>query len=403
MPPMISYDEALDRILGAAPRLATESVELATCVGRVLAEDIVCEQPIPAFDYSAMDGYAFVFADLAPGERARLPIAGVSRPGGQLLEKVREGAACRIFTGAPVPPPADTVVAQEDVDADGDGIVLLRAPKREQHVRRRGEDMAVGTVALTQGMRLRTQHVGLCAALDRARLLVARKPRVTILTTGDELRTAGSTAFPGSVIDGNGPMISALVTACGGIAEHRHAADEIEAVRDEVRLALRQSDLVLTIGGISVGSHDHVRGALGAERVALDFWKVAIKPGKPVAHGRHGEVRVLGLPGNPAAAFVTATLFAAPLLRAMQGDAAARPKWIAARAAHEMSLPDGRTEFARARIEVDEDGQLFVSLFAHQASGSTVGIARANALAWLPGRGGKLSKDETLRVLPLTR
>ena len=400
---MISYDEALARILAETCRLPTEDVELADCVGRVLADDIVCREPIPAFDYSAMDGYAFVFAELPTGDRSRLAVMGVSRPGGAVLEKIEPLTACRIFTGAPVPPPADTVVAQEDVEKVGPGeqIVFLRAPKYRQHVRRRGEDLQEGSVALAKGVRLGTQHVGLCAALDQARISVARKPRVTILTTGDELRLAGSKVFPGSVVDGNGPMICALVKDCGGLAEHRHAADEMGAVREEIRRALERSDLLLTIGGISVGSHDHVRTALEAEGVELDFWKVAIRPGKPVAYGRHGDVRVLGLPGNPAAAFVTATIFAAPLLRAMQGNVSVRPKWIAARAAHEMRLPEGRAEFARAKVEFDEDGRVFVSLFSQQASGSTVGIARANALAWLEGPGGTLEKGGKLRVLLL--
>jgi len=398
---MISYDEALDRILQDAPRLAAELVEMAASVGRVVAEDIICEHPIPAFDYSAMDGYAFAFADLPLAEPLRLPVAGISRPGGELLARVRPGTACRILTGAPLPPLADTVVPQEDVDPDSDGILFRRGPQKGRHIRRRGDDMQIGALAITRGTILGARHMGLCAALDRAHLKLARKPRVTILTTGDELRAVGSPFTPGSVVDGNGPMISALVNDCGGIAQHDHVADELNAIRDAIRRALVNSDLILTIGGISVGSHDHVRAALSAEGVILDFWKVAIKPGKPVAYGRHGDVRVLGLPGNPAAAFVTATIFAAPLLRMMQGHGAARPAWIAARAMHDMALPDGRDEFARANVEFGSDGQLLVSLLPQQASGSTVGIAKANALARLVGRSGTLTKGEPLQILML--
>lgn len=396
---MISYDEALDRILQDSPRLPSEFVDLQASVGRVLAEDLICNEPIPAFDYSAMDGYAFVFADLPQEAEPRLPVVGISRPGGELLSRVQSGTACRILTGAPLPSPADTVVPQEDVNADASGIALQRIPQKGRHIRRRGDDMNVGALAIARGTCLGVRHIGLCAALDRPILELTRKPRVTILTTGDELRVVGSPVTPGSVVDGNGPMISALVNDCGGIATHRHAADDLEAVRFAIRQALDGSDLILTIGGISVGSHDHVRAALEAEGVILDFWKVAIKPGKPVAHGRHGNVRVLGLPGNPAAAFVTATIFAAPLLRAMQGHSAARPMWIAARAKHDMVLPDGRDEFARANVEFGSDGQLVVSLLPQQASGSTVGIARANALARLVGRGGTLLTGEPLRIL----
>lgn len=398
---MISYDEALNRIHEDAPRLSSELVELQDSVGRVLAEDLICQEPIPAFDYSAMDGYAFAFADLPQGSPFRLPVVGISRPGGELLSHVQQGTACRILTGAPLPLHADTVVPQEDVDVDENAIVIRRVPQKGRHIRRRGDDLHIGALAISRGTKLEVRHMGLCAALDRPQLVMARRPRVAILTTGDELRSAGSPAVPGSVVDGNGPMICALVNDCGGIANHRHVADDLDAVRNAIRQALEVSDLVLTIGGISVGSHDHVRSAIEAEGVILDFWKVAIKPGKPVAYGRHGQVRILGLPGNPAAAFVTATIFTAPLLRAMQGHAQARPAWIAARAAHDMVLPDNRDEFARANVEFDADGQLLVSLLPQQASGSTVGIARANALAWLVGRGGTLTKGEPLRILRL--
>lgn len=398
---MISYDEALDRILQDAPLLSSEAVDLTACIGRVLAEDLICEQPIPAFDYSAMDGYAFVFADISNSDSLRLPVVGVSRPGGELLAEVRPGTACRIFTGAPLPTLADTVVPQEDVNADSEGITFRQMPQKGRHIRRRGDDLQVGALAISRGTILSARHIGLCAALDRARIKLTRKPRVAIITTGDELRAVGSSFVPGSVVDGNGPMIMALVNDCGGIAQHYHAADDLESIRESIRHALAQSDLILTIGGISVGSHDHVRTALSAEGVSLDFWKVAIKPGKPVAYGRQGNVRILGLPGNPAAAFVTATIFAAPLLRAMQGQSTSRPMWIAAKATHDLVLPDGRDEFARANAEFSPDGQLLVSLLPQQSSGSTVGIAKANALARLVGRGGILAKGEPLRVLML--
>lgn len=398
---MLSFDEALDRILADAPILGSETVDLALSVGRILARDIVAPTPLPAFDYSAMDGYAFSYSDLSAGENPRLPVQGISRPGAAPLEMVKSGTACRIFTGAPIPPPADTVVAQEDVGEENSEIIFSRLVKRGQHVRRKGEDLPAGAMAILRGERLSTRHMGLCAALDYARVVVARKPRVTILTTGDELRSIGSPYFPGSVVDGNGPMIGSLVDECGGFPTYVHARDTLEDVRNGVRRALQESDLVLTIGGISVGSHDHVREALLAEGVILDFWKVAIKPGKPLAYGRKDQLRVLGLPGNPAAAFVTATLFAKPLLRALQGATQTRHSWMVARAKHDMPLPAGKVEFARATLETDAAGWPVVTLLGHQASGSNVGIARAHALAWLPGHGGCIAAGETVRVLPL--
>ena len=398
---MLLFEDALNRILDDAPKLGAERVAFASCVGRILAENLVATTPMPPFDYSAMDGYAFAFADLPAGNERRLLVEGVSRPGAAPLEYVAMRTACRIFTGAPIPNLADTVVAQEDVVLDEGSILFSRAVKCGQHVRRKGEDLGAGAIAISQGQRLATKHLGLCAALDRSHMTVMQKPRVTILTTGDELRNVGSAAFPGSVVDGNGPMIGSLVIDCGGIPKLVHARDTIDAVRDGVRRALEDTDVLLTIGGISVGSHDHVREALEAEGVTLDFWKVAMKPGKPLAYGRKGNIRVLGLPGNPAAAFVTATLFAAPLLRAVQGDAAARHRWLVARANHEMVLPEGRIEFARAKLDVDDAGWPSVALLGHQASGSNVGISRAEALAWLPGRGGRIEVGEPVRVLPL--
>lgn len=398
---MLPFEDALNRILDDAPKLGSERVAFASCVGRILAEDLVATTPIPSFDYSAMDGYAFAFADLPAGDARRLPVNGVSRPGAAPLEYVAIRTACRIFTGARMPNPADTVVAQEDVVFEEGSILFSRAVKCGQHVRRKGEDLEAFAIAISRGQRLATKHLGLCAALDRSHITVVQKPRVTVLTTGDELRNVGSAAFPGSVVDGNGPMIGSLVTDCGGIPKLVHARDTIDAVRDGVRRALEDTDVLLTIGGISVGSHDHVREALEAEGVTLDFWKVAMKPGKPLAYGRKGNIRVLGLPGNPAAAFVTATLFAAPLLRAVQRDAAARHRWLVARAKHEMVLPEGRIEFARAKLDVDDAGWPSVALLGHQASGSNVGISRAEALAWLPGRGGRIEVGEPVRVLPL--
>ena len=397
---MLSFEDALTRILDDAPALGNEAVDLVSSVGRILAQNMHASTPIPAFDYSAMDGYAFAFADL-PADAPRLSVEGASRPGAMPLERVQEGTACRIFTGAPIPRHADTVVAQEDVHKEDGCIVLARPVKRGQHVRRQGEDLALGAIAIPKGERLATRHIGLCAALDLAQLLVAQKPRVTILTTGDELRAAGTPAFPGSVVDGNGPMIGSLVSEAGATSLRVHARDTLEDMREGVRKALQNSDLVLTIGGISVGAHDHVKEALVAEGVELDFWKVAIKPGKPLAYGRKDKIRVLGLPGNPAAAFVTATLFAVPLLRAMQGATHVRHSWMVLPAKHDMTLPEGRVEFARAQIEVDENGIPSVALCGHQASGSNVGLARANALAWLPDRGGKLAMGDVLRVLPL--
>lgn len=372
---MLTLDEARTKILTDVPQLATERLPLDACLGRVLAEDVDGASPLPPFDYSAMDGYAICTTDhQAPGT---LPLVGESRAGGPLPDALAPGAAARILTGAPVPPRANAVIPQEDVSREGDRVTLRALPPPGKHIRRRGEDLAEGARALDRGVRLSPAHLGLLATVDRAAVLVAKRPRVTIVSTGDELRRPGEPGRPGSIVDGNSFMLAAMCARVGADAERVHVRDDLDATRAAIRGALG-SDLVLTVGGVSVGDHDYVREALAAEGVELDFWRIAIKPGKPLAFGLRDRARVLGLPGNPAAAFVTFLLFAAPLLRAMQGDL--KPVVThRARLLRPARATESRTELARARMSGGE-----VELFDNQASGAVTAIAWCDALAVLP-------------------
>lgn len=314
---MLPFDDALRRILQSAPALSSERVSLELGVGRVLAEDLIAGMPLPGFDYSAMDGYAVAASTFGGTGPWALPVRGESRAGA-LAPELTPHSACRIFTGAPIPVGADTVVMQENVVREGDVAHFAEAPKPGAHIRRRGEDLAQGAVAISRGTRLTAFRIGLAAAVDRGELLVARRPRVSILCTGEELRTPGSIALPGTIPDSNGPSLAAMAAAAGAVTRvEPRTGDTLHATEQALRSALQETDLLLTVGGVSVGEHDLVKAALSNVGAQLDFWKVQIRPGKPLAFGRFGDTLILGLPGNPVSAQLTLSLFGLPLLRAL--------------------------------------------------------------------------------------
>lgn len=393
---MLPFAEALQRIVDSATLLGSERIELGLGVGRVLAEDLMARSPLPGFDYSAMDGYAVTRDSFAGEGPWSLPVRGESRAGA-LASPLMVGSACRIFTGAPIPEGADTIVMQEDVTRDGDSARFAEVPALGAHIRRRGEDLPEGAIAVAKGTRLNPFHIGLAAAVDRNELLVARRPRVTILCTGEELRSPGSPAIPGTIPDSNGPSLAALVAAAGAIPVLApRTGDTLEATEAALRGALRGCDLLLTVGGVSVGEHDLVRAALERVGAELEFWKVQIRPGKPLAFGRHGETSILGLPGNPVSAQLTFALFGMPLLRAMQGDRAPIPLRGRARLQNELRQKPGRTGFYRAQLQ----GDLAITA-SNQASGSAVSLAQADALLILPADSAGLPAGESVEFIRL--
>jgi molybdopterin molybdotransferase len=380
---MIAFEEALSRLLEAARPLGAERVALDDAAGRVLAEDVVARAAIPAFDHSAMDGYAVAAADLAGDGPFTLPVRGESAAGAGAA-RLEGGTACRIFTGARLPNGADAVIMQEDVTREGELIRFATRPRPQQHVRRRGEDLAEGTVALARGARLGPGAIALAAGLERAFLHVARRPIVSVLCTGDELRSPGDPARADSIPETNGFFVAAAARALGAHARVLpFVRDTREDAERAVREALRGVDVLVTIGGVSVGDHDVVRPALEAAGVALDFWRVAMKPGKPLAVGRAGATHVLGLPGNPASASLTFLMFGAPLLRALQGDVAPLPPRVPVRVRGSLRRKAGRLELARARLSI-EGGELVATLAPNQASGAVTSFAWADALVVVP-------------------
>ncbi len=380
---MLSFDEALARLLAGVSPLGAESVLLAEAAGRVLARDLVADVPLPRFDQSAMDGYALDEAALEGSPPWELRVAGESSAGADPPALAR-GTACRIFTGARVPAGADTVVMQERVQREGDRLRIDARPSRGQNVRREGEDIAPGNAALAAGSRLSPGALALAAMLDAPELVVRRRPRVTILCTGNELRAPGAPGGPASIPEANSPALAALARQAGAtVRVEATARDDAGEVADAVARALEGTEVLLTIGGVSVGDHDVVRPALERVGVVLDFWRVAIKPGKPLVVGRAPGARVLGLPGNPASALVTFALFGAPLLRALQGDARPHAMRLPVRLAAARRRSPDRLEMLRASLEV-EGRELRARVHDNQASGAATSLASSDGLAMVP-------------------
>jgi molybdopterin molybdotransferase len=398
---MLTFEQARARVIESAPRLGAERVFVHRACGRVLAEPVVSTVDLPGFDYSAMDGYALRSADVSSAP-VTLPVhERESRAGGASPPECAPGTCVRVFTGARIPPGADAVEMQENVVRDGALARFTRPATEGQHIRRQGEDLRAGAESLANGTRLTPAHLSLLTALGHVRVTVARRPVVTIVPTGDELRAPEDPEREGSVIESISPAVAAFVEQCGGEARVApFARDNVVAVRAAITEALAASDLVVTVGGVSVGEYDFVRDALEGAGVTLDFWKVAIKPGKPVALGRAGDKRWLGLPGNPASALLTFTLFGAPLLRAMQGDAKPVPPLVDATLARAVEHGVGRLEFLRAML--DEGGApARVDVLRGQASGSVVSMARADGYALLDAERSRYEQGSTVQVMRL--
>jgi molybdopterin molybdotransferase len=393
---MLDFELARQRILAEVKPLGSELVPVDEADGRVLSEDLCSSVDLPPFDYSAMDGYAVRAADFGGAGPWQLRVSAEQRAGGS-GQALAAGTAARIFTGAPLLDGADSVIMQEDAERAGDNVTFRAAPKLGNHVRRRGEDLASGAVALARGTRLNPFRLGLAAALDCATLPVTRRPRVALLCTGDELRDAGSAARPGSIPDSNGPSLAALARRTGAVVRRLpRTSDDLSETRQALRSALAECDLLLTVGGVSVGDHDVVKTALEAEGVNIDFWKVKIKPGKPLAFGKREGALVLGLPGNPVSAQLTLCLFGLPLLRALQGDAAAVPRTFEVRLGSAISQKPGRLGFYRARLV---DGVAVVH--GNQASGAPTSMAQADLLVLIPEDSSGAAAGTTVSALRL--
>jgi molybdopterin molybdotransferase len=402
---MLSFDEARALVVRDVEPVASERVSVFEASGRTLREDLTAPFPLPAFDYSAMDGYAYRAADLSGTGPYTLKVDGVSSAGAP-LGRLTPGTACRIFTGAVLPQGADSVVMQEDVTLDGDVARFAAAGRPFTNVRRRGEDLAEGQIALCSGDELHPGRVALAAALDRATLVVSRRPVVGILGTGDELRSPGEPGPLGTIVESNGFFVKACAERAGALGRlHRFVADDEAALDRAFSEALAGTDLLVTIGGVSVGDRDLVRPALTRAGVEISFHKVAMKPGKPLTFGRRGGTIVLGLPGNPASSSLTFLLFGLPIIRRLLGmsEVFEAPMRLPLRlTGGSVTRKPGRTELARG-VFIQDGGARCVELATNQSSGAVTSFAQAECLIRIDAETTTLRDGDLLSVLPLWR
>src|SRR5262249_39867514 len=315
---MISVEEALARLLAPLEALPPEQVSVADAVGRVLAEDVAARRTQPPFAVSAMDGYAVRSEDVAKVPTA-LKIVAEIPAGAGYGGTIGQGEAARLFTGAPLPAGADAIVIQEDTERDGERVTVKEAGPKGRYVRRAGLDFAEGDVLLKSGRRLTPRDIGLAAAMNRPWLFVHRRPRVGILSTGDEIVMPGDPIGPHQIVSSNALALAAFTTACGGVPVLvGNAPDDPDALR-HIAAAAQGVDLFVTTGGVSVGEHDLVRAVLSEEGLGIDFWQIAMRPGKPLMVGRYRGVPMVGLPGNPVSTLVCSLLFLKPALDKLSG------------------------------------------------------------------------------------
>lgn len=396
---LLSFDEALHKLLAAArPVGEIEAVDTVAVAGRVLARAQSSGLTVPPLDNSAMDGYAVRTADVAAAG-ARLPVAQ-RIPAGAVGTPLVPGTAARIFTGAPLPEGADAVVMQELCEHAGEGVVQVNhVPHAGENIRRAGEDIRAGAEILAAGTRLLPQDIGLAASVGLATLPVFRRLRVAVFFTGDELSMPGEALKPGGIYNSNRYSLRGLLAALGcEVRDLGIVRDTLEATRTALREAAATSDVIVTSGGVSVGEEDHVKAAVQAEG-SLDLWKIAIKPGKPLAFGKvsRRDTAFIGLPGNPVSTFVTFLVLVRPFLLACQGARVTMPRGLMMRADFDWPKPDRRREFLRVRI--NEDGGL--DLFPNQSSGVLTSCAWADGLADNPA-GQAVARGDPVRFLPFS-
>lgn len=382
---MLTYDQAIARILSVVHPLPPVDAPLLDSLSLVLAEDVITPLNIPPFANSAMDGFAVRASEIANAaldHPISLPIVGESSAGTTQALTLAPHSAMRIMTGAPLPSGADAIAPIEDCGFDEVAVHIKATVEPGRYVRTAGEDVSVGAVVASHGSIMRPAEIGMCAAVGRRSVRVHPAPRVAIISTGNELIEPGNPILPGQIYDANSYALAAQVREAGGLVTHRlHARDTPDALR-AVFTSCQDADIILTSGGVSVGDHDHVK-AVFAERGGVDFWRVAIRPGKPFAFGTWGSARFFGLPGNPVSSMVTFELFARPALRKMRGLSDLARPMVKARLTEEAAHQPGRQSYLRAFAM--RDGDAFTACPVRgQGSHQMHSMVLANALIVLP-------------------
>ncbi len=395
---MISVDEARAQILAPLRRTGVETVSLAQAVGRVLAAPVQARLTQPPADVSAMDGYALRAGDGQLG--ARLRVIGAAPAGHPFAATVGEGEAVRIFTGSFIPKGADAVLLQEDAVAE-DGFVTVReATQAGRHIRSAGQDFAAGEVLVEAGRRLSARDIGLAAAGNYPWLSVHKRPRIAILATGDEISLPGEAIGPGGIVSSNAHALAAFVSASGGEPVILPiAGDDLAAIAAGADAA-RGADMLVTTGGASVGEHDLVRQGLAERGLVLDFWKIAMRPGKPLMFGALGDMPVLGVPGNPVAALVCALLFLRPAIDRMSGLPGDAPEMEWARLGAALKPNEQREDYMRATL-LRQGMDWVATPFSVQDSGMLRNLARADALIRRPPHQAALQAGDLVEIIRL--
>jgi molybdopterin molybdotransferase len=401
---LMPVTEALAAVLAGAEPLPEEMVGLDAAHHRVLARDVAALRTQPPQAMSAMDGYAVRSAD-ASAVAARLKVIGEVAAGRPFERTVGKGEAIRIFTGGVIPEGADAIVIQEDTVVESGGITITEAAVPGRHIRPAGVDFRQGDVLLARGTRLTDRDLSLAAGMNHPELPVRRRPKVAMLATGDELVMPGSTPGPGQIVYSNGYALRALARAEGAeTIDLGIAADTIEATALGIRRARDSgADILITTGGASVGDHDLVKQSLEAEGIAMAFWRIAMRPGKPMMHGRLGGMRVIGLPGNPVSSYVCAYLFLVPLIRALSGRSRVHHVRETAILSRDLPANDQREDYLRARLEERGAGQWIATPVTHQDSSLLGNLAAAQALLIRPPFAPAAGKGSVCDMLRLPR
>ncbi len=391
---LLTVDEALEVLLAGA-RAVTEVEQVPTleATGRVLARAQASTMDVPPMDNSAMDGYAVRTADVkAPDTKLKVAQRIMAGSVGQALAP---GTAARIFTGAPIPPGADAIVMQEFCAADGEAVTIQKVPQKDAWIRRRASDIAKGAQVLAAGIRLRPQDTGLAASVGIKTLPLARRVRMGLFFTGDELVMPGDPLPPGRIYNSNRFTLNGLAATFGcEVRDYGIVPDSLEATRAVLKRAAAECDLIVTSGGVSVGDADFVKPAVEAEGSLL-MWKIAMKPGRPLAFGRVGAAAFIGLPGNPVSSFVTFLIFVRPFLLKTQGIAAVQPRAVAARADFDWPEPDARREYLRVKW----NAQGGLEIYPTQDSAVMTSTAWADGLVDNPPNHA-IRRGDTVRFLP---
>jgi molybdopterin molybdotransferase len=399
---LLSVDAALalirDRV---TPVVGTESVPLVEASGRILAQDLVAEINVPPHANSAVDGYAIAHVDLLPDRDTVLPVTGRAAAGHPLGRAIERGEAIRIFTGAPMPEGADTVMMQEDCTLTDGRVTLRPGIKKGANSRRAGEDVAKGTVALAAGRRLKPADQGLAAALGQTRLTVYQPLRVALLSTGDEVREPGDPLPPGAIYDANRFMLVSLLNGLGcRVSDLGIHPDRESTLVDTLSKAAAEHDLIVTSGGVSTGEEDHVRAAI--ERLGrIDFWRLAIKPGRPVALGNVKGVPLMGLPGNPVAAALTFAILGRALILRLAGATTVAPALFRVRADFAYKKRPGRREYVRASLRRDGD-TLTADKYPKDGAGILSSIVNSDGFVIVDDAADGLQPGTMVDFLPYT-